>query len=121
MRTRPPEVCRQARGHPFYPPDDELAAIPGLYATDGHPAEDAIVHLRYVAAWGEWYVTELDPDTGAAFGRPALGRDAAGGEWGFIDLPALESTGSGPSRLVARDLYHQPAPARDCLPAGRPR
>ncbi|MDT0318524.1 DUF2958 domain-containing protein [Streptomyces millisiae] len=121
MRTRPPEIHRELRGHAFYPPEQDLAAIPPLYGTDHQPAENAIVHLRYVAPWGEWYITELDPDTGEAFGWAALGDDTTQGEWGYIDLPALESFASGPDQLVRRDLHHQPVPARDCLPHGRSR
>ncbi|MER5638261.1 DUF2958 domain-containing protein [Kitasatospora sp. NPDC002227] len=117
--TRPPEVRREERGHDFYPPAETLATIPAIYATEHIPVGEKTVHLHYFCAWGDWYVTEFNPVDGEAFGWTMVGHhDPASGEWGYIDLPALESHRSerGLPHLVERDLDFTPAPAAECLP-----
>ncbi|GAA1895161.1 hypothetical protein [Streptantibioticus ferralitis] len=118
---RLPEVHRDLRGHEFYPPAGQMAKIPPLYATEDVPSKDKIMHVRYFASWGEWYVAELDPNTGLAYGWAVLGNYMTQGEWGYFDLPALESIGADyrPPQIVQRDLWHTPQPAHDCLPKGR--
>lgn len=121
--TLPPETRRTERGHAFYPPADRLAAIPPLYGTEPTPCEHKIIHAHYFAAWGDWYIAEYDPATGEAFGWAVLGADVTHGEWGYIDLPALESHRSprGLWLLVERDLGFTPTVAATCLPKGRRR
>jgi hypothetical protein len=118
--TLTPELRRPERGHAFYPPKDALAAIPALYETDGVPAEHKTIHAHYFASWGDWYVAEFDPATGEAFGWARLGADDYQGEWGYIDLPALESHMSRPGlpHLVERDMHFDPQSAAVCLPKG---
>ncbi|MFJ4988681.1 hypothetical protein ACIP9H_33390 [Streptomyces sp. NPDC088732] len=122
--TRTPEVRREERGHAFYLPEAALAAVPVLYATDDIPAEHTTIHAHYFAAWGDWYVAEFDPATGEAFGWARVGNDDWVGEWGYIDLPALESFRAdrpGLPHLVERDLHFTPRIAAECLPKGRRR
>ncbi|WP_154080455.1 DUF2958 domain-containing protein [Streptomyces mobaraensis] len=114
-----PEVHRERRGHRFYPTPRELTTIPAIYQQDGK-GEGAIVYAHYFSSWGDWYMTELDPKTGEAFGWACLGGDHLNGEWGYFDIVALEShvpTYAG--TLVERDLTFTPAPAREVLPSGR--
>lgn len=119
--TLPPEIRRTERGHAFYPTKAVMGRIPALYATDGQPLEHKTVHAHYFAAWGDWYVVEVDPATGEAFGWARIGIDDHDGEWGYIDLPALESfrQSSGLPHLVERDMHFEPQTAADCLPKGR--
>ncbi|GAA2732192.1 DUF2958 domain-containing protein [Streptomyces nogalater] len=121
--TLTPEVWRRERGHAFYPAAKALHAIPSLYGTDGTPGEHKTVHAHYFAAWGDWYIVEFDHASGKAFGWARLGADDSQGEWGYIDLPALESFRSarGLPNFVERDLSFTPAPAHEVLPAGRRR
>ncbi|WP_328373799.1 DUF4262 domain-containing protein (plasmid) [Streptomyces sp. NBC_00445] len=121
-RTRPPELWREERGHSFYPAPEELAEIPGLWATVLEPHEHRVVGLRYVSARGEWYVVEVDDATGQAYGWSCLGGDLSQGRWGLIDLPALESVrpDGDLSQLVVRDLDFTPDAATNVLPEGRP-
>ncbi|MER6913961.1 DUF2958 domain-containing protein [Streptomyces sp. NPDC000594] len=121
--TLTPEVWRRERGHAFYPPNEVLRSIPALRATDGVPCEHKTIHAHYFAAWGDWYVTELDPASGEAFGWARLGADDTQGEWGYFDLPALESHRSprGLPNLIERDLDFEPQLAAECLPEGRRR
>jgi hypothetical protein len=105
------DTHRVRRGHDFLPSAAELAAIPALYATDGQ-GKDAIVHLHYFVGGADWYVTELDPETGEAFGSADLGM---GPELGYIPLTELESVLAGGIFPVERDLQWAPKPLREAL------
>ncbi|WP_327740421.1 DUF4262 domain-containing protein (plasmid) [Streptomyces nojiriensis] len=122
VRTRPPELWREERGHGFYPAGEVLAESPGLWATVLEPHEHRVVGHRYVSSWGEWYVVEVDDASGQAYGWSCLGGDRSQGRWGPIDLPALESfrPDSDLSQLVTRDLEFTPDVAANVLPEGRP-
>ncbi|MFD6967375.1 DUF4262 domain-containing protein [Streptomyces sp. NPDC059949] len=120
VRTRPPELWREERGHDFYPAPATLAEIPGLWATELEPHEHKVVHLRYFARWGEWHVVEFDDASGQAYGWSCLGGDLSQGQWGLFDLSALESfrPDGDLSQLVIRDLDLTPAVAAS-VPEGR--
>ncbi|MFD8947540.1 DUF4262 domain-containing protein [Streptomyces xanthophaeus] len=122
VRTRLPELWRAERGRDFYPAPEALDGIPGLWATVLEPHEHMVVGLRYVSAWGEWYVVEVDEASGQAYGWSCLGGDLSQGRWGLVDLPALESScpDGDLSQLVVRDLDFTPAVAAKVLPKGRP-
>jgi hypothetical protein len=111
--TRPADTQRARRGHDFYPPDHQAAAIPALYGTEDTPTGDKVLHLHYFAAACDWWIAEYDPATGAAFGYASLG-DPQNAEWGYLDLPELEqvSVRSG-LLIVERDLHWTPTRAAD--------
>lgn len=121
-RTRPPELWREKRGHSFYPSPEELAEVPGLWATVLEPHEHRMVGLRYFSAEGEWYIVEVDDASGQAYGWSCLGGDPSQGQWGVIDLPSLESfrPDGDPAQLAVRDLAFAPGVAAEVLPKGRP-
>lgn len=85
------ETRRAERGHDFYPPANVLASVPALYDTEQVPAEDKTVHLHYFVADCDWWIAELDPDSGLAFGYLRLHGDDANAEWGYVSLPELEA------------------------------
>lgn len=85
------ETRRDQRGHDFYPPPNVLASVPALYDTEHIPAEDKAIHLHYFVADCDWWIAELDPDSGLAFGYVRLHGDDANAEWGYISLPELEA------------------------------
>lgn len=120
ITTRTPELYRTLRGHAFYPTAAQLTQIPALYATEDTPLEHKTLHLHYFASWGDWYVAELDPATGKAFGWARIGMDDLMGEWGYIHLPDLESTRAtrGLPNLIERDLDFTPQVAATALPRG---
>ena len=110
------ERHRPERGHAFYPPAEQLAAIPGLYGTEPVPTPDKVLHLHYFTGPCDWWIAEYDPATGDAFGYACLGApDLA--EWGYTnlaDLEALYSPGgitpadpSGAVRLLPRVLVER--------------
>lgn len=123
-----PEQNRQQRGHDFYPSFAELAKIPPLGQTDGLPAAEVKVHLHYFTANCDWYITELDPTDGTAFGWARVNYPE--GEWGYVNLNELEelyiparrvALGIALPVIVERDLYFEPALATDCIRDGNGR
>jgi hypothetical protein len=129
------ETHRRERGHTFYPAADELATIPTLYDTETVAAADKVIHLHYFVRDCDWWIAELDPDTGLAFGYACLHGDTTTAEWGYIDLTELEGLyqaaqvqtdrNGRPTRLlphliVERDLHWTARPAGQAdLPGGR--
>lgn len=104
------------RGHAFYPSAEVLATIPGPYETEDIPLDDKVLHLHFFVGGSDWYIAELDPETGEAFG---WGQMVPGcGEWGYISLPelaALRVKVLGMTLPVDRDLYFTPTVAREAL------
>lgn len=111
--TRPAwatESQRERRGHDFYPSSSQLVAVPAPYATEEVPCEEKILHLHYFAGGSDWWVAEVDQQTGQAFGFARTGGYEPG-EWGYFDLPDLERvqarTAAGPM-VIERDLHWTP-------------
>ncbi len=129
------ETRRHERGHAFYPPAAALAVIPSLYATEHIPTESRTVFLHYFVRDCDWWIVELDPDTGLGFGYACLHGDAGNAEWGYVDLTELEALyqpsqlqtdyQSRPTRIlprliVERDLGWTPRPVHSIgLPGWR--
>ncbi|WP_073227219.1 hypothetical protein [Streptomyces sp. NBRC 110465] len=122
-----PDVHRDIRGHDFYPPFPDLAGIPALGSTANVPPPARTLHIHYSIPTEQfdWYVAELDPATGQAFGWLRAGGPY--GEWGDFILGELEAfirTADGRHRgqpeapqLIQRDTSFRAAPAALCLPA----
>jgi hypothetical protein len=102
-----PEVALvdRRRGHKFVAPAAVLEAIPALYGTENIPVAEKVIHLHYFCGSADWYITELDPETGEAFGWAEI--LSGGGEWGYAYLTELATLISGPL-VVERDLYWTP-------------
>jgi hypothetical protein len=80
-----------------------LDKAPPLYANEGKLASDVPVIAKFFCPWNQWtwYMTELDPDEGLAFGL-VVGFEV---ELGYFSIPELESI-SGPGGLkIERDLH----------------
>lgn len=106
------ESLRRRRGHDFYPPLEERAAMPVLYATEKIPADEKTVRLHYFIGGSDWWIVEVDWSEGLAFGFCDLGH--GGGEWGYVSLTELEAIAVGPyQQPVERDLHFDPAPFRE--------
>jgi hypothetical protein len=112
--ARPVETQRKRRGHDFYPPAEEMAAWPKLYATDGEGLiRDKPIQAHYFQGGMDWYIAEYDPKENEAFGYVNLGH---GGEWGYIDLAEVESVRGQMGLPIERDLDFQPGtPAHECI------
>jgi hypothetical protein len=80
--------------------------MPKTYEQDGL-GQQAIAHLHYFTAGGDWYITERDthPDQHQAFGAANLGY---GAELGYISLPELLAAGA------ELDLHFTPRPLTQC-------
>ncbi|ACL42165.1 hypothetical protein Achl_4214 (plasmid) [Pseudarthrobacter chlorophenolicus A6] len=99
------ETQRKIRGHNFYAPKAVLSKVPGLGATENIPFEEKKFHLHYFAGGAaNWYIAEVDPASGRAFGlMDPTGRGE--GSWGYVSLPELEAVNAGGFRVVERDCY----------------
>lgn len=118
-----PELQRDIRGHEFYGP--ELREIPPLYATEEVPKDEKVVFARFFLSTSEWFICELDPETGIAFGFACLGGDTLNAEMGYVSLFELEGLvlgleDVGPqhqsvSWVVQRDLSWTPKPLGEAI------
>lgn len=72
---------------------DMFDNIPEMYGTDGL-GDNCPVALHYHLGCSEWYVRELDPETGDAFGYAILNGDTQNAEYGDFSLPELASLGA---------------------------
>ncbi len=85
-----------------------LKGVPKLYEQDGK-GDEAIVHLKfYIDSW-TWYLTELDQETGQAFGK-VFSSMCPDGELGYFSLPELSNLRGSVGHGVERDRYWEPKP-----------
>lgn len=102
-RVKPVETQRRIRGHNFYAPKAVLAKVPALRSTEDVPFEEKRFHLHYFTGGADWYIAELDQDTGKAFGL--MNPSGGDGYWGYVDLAQLEAVNLGGYRVVERDMH----------------
>jgi hypothetical protein len=102
------EVNRSRRGHAFLT-KAMIQTIPALYATEQVDLPDKQLLAHYFVGGCDWYVAELDPQTGDAFGYADLGH----GEWGYFNLVELEGTVASAWLVVERELNFRPTTARE--------
>ena len=98
------ETQRRRRGHKFYP--TKAARVPALGATEH--VKDPIVRAHYFVGSSDWYVLEMDPETGEAFGLADIFGN--GGELGYFSLVELEATTMRGFLVVERDMHWTPKP-----------
>jgi hypothetical protein len=92
----------------------QAAKIPRLRAQDGKGAE-AVAHVRLfhpLSRW-TWYVLELDPTTGEAFGI-VEGDDTEYGYFDMNEMAAMKVGGLG----VERDSWFAPMTLREAVTSG---
>jgi hypothetical protein len=99
---------RQRRHYDFIT-KSMISSIPPLYATEHIPAAQKMIYAHYFIASCDWYVAELDPSTGDAFGYADLGC----GEWGSFNLVELESLLVHKFMVIDRELDFTPISAAD--------
>lgn len=108
-----PQTNRKRRGHDFWPTSATVRKIPGLYQTEDVPVDEKIVHLHYFGPSQDFYIVEVDPETGLAFGFAELFGPGTG-EWGLIYLPELEEVlAHGGLSIIERDCFFEPKPFKD--------
>jgi hypothetical protein len=99
------ESNRRRRGHAFVT-SSMLKTIPALYATEDTSLAEKTLHAHYFLGACDWYVAELDPETGLAFGHADLGMGFP--EWGYFNLVELEQTVVHGWLVIERDLHFTP-------------
>lgn len=81
--------------------------IPALYVQDGK-GDNAVVHAKWFCPWNQWtwFATELDQETGQAFGL-VVGHET---ELGYFNINELQEL-KGPWGLyIERDAHFSPTP-----------
>jgi hypothetical protein len=105
------ETQRRRRGHQFWPTKAVTDKIPALYGTESTSSEDKIVYAHYFSAGGDWWLTELDQESGEAYGYTKLAQFPEGAEWGYVDLHELEQVNAHHGLvIVERDMDWTPTP-----------
>ena len=96
-------------------PREVAATVPPLMSQDGK-GMDATVHVKLFNPCGSqtWWITELDPKTGEAFGYvTGMIED----EWGSVSLHEIAAV-RGPLGIgIERDLHFKPKTLREALAA----
>jgi hypothetical protein len=100
----PADTQRKRRGHNFYPPKADRKKIPALYSGEDVAAADKVVVLHYFVGGCDWWLTEVDFESGMAFGFVNLG-DPDMAEWGSVFLPELEAVKAHGWMVVERDCW----------------
>ena len=96
------------------PTDKDLAALPGLYETEGIGLEEKVIHMHFFIGNCDWYAAEYDPESRRFFGYAILGGDYENAEWGYFSLDEfleLEIKSGGLVFEIDRDLDWRPRPA----------
>lgn len=107
----PVRALDRRRGHEFLP-RGTVERLPGLGTQDGKGME-AVVQVKFFGGGAAvWYVTELDPATGEAFGWADLGMGC--GELGYMDLGEI-GTVVGRLLPMERDLHFKPCTLREAV------
>lgn len=115
------EQWRDLRGHDFLPDSYILHNIPALYATEDVPVLEKTIYIHYFIPAAmlpfDWWIAELDPEEGLAFGYACLHGDTQNAEWGYISLIELEGImmRGNPPALVERDLEFKPVKWADAV------
>jgi hypothetical protein len=97
------------RGHIFQPPDHIAKAMPPLRSSTGGPG--TVIRLHYYLRDRDWWLAELDPETGTAWGYVHTGNPLEAA-WQLVKLPelAVATMGEGEAAVyVQRDRYWQVA------------
>lgn len=112
-----PEVTHndRRRAHSLLPPAEALAKVPALYATERAKAPDKVVHIHLFVGSCDWWLVELDPAEGLAFGYACLG-DPANAEWGYVSLAELAALRLGVKVVMRSELGDNWSPAAHGLP-----
>ena len=84
------QTQRRARGHSFYAPQAEQRRVPGMGETRETPEADRLVVLHYFTGAFDLWVTEMDAETGYAYGLLSLDGGATR-QWSTVSLPDLEA------------------------------
>lgn len=72
------------------PTQSRLAKIPQLYATEGQPLLDKMIHLHFFIGGCDWYIAEYDGEE-TFFGYAILHGDLDNAEWGYVSFEELKA------------------------------
>jgi hypothetical protein len=71
------------------PAKEHLTRIPKLYATEGVPEREKVIHLHFFIGGCDWYAAEFDGED-IFFGFCILNKDYEMAEWGYISFTEMK-------------------------------
>jgi hypothetical protein len=83
-------------------------SFPALYATEDTPLAEKMLHVYYFLGSHDWYIAELDPETGLAFDYSTGGAC----ERGYMDLVEMEEV-IGAMSVIERDIHFVPTTTQE--------
>ena len=87
-----------------------LKGVPELYDQDGK-GEEAIVYLKFFVAGWTWFITEINPEDGIAFGL-TTSPQCPEGELGYVSIVELSELKAS-FCAVERDRHWKPTALKD--------
>jgi hypothetical protein len=111
------EVLRKRRGHKFFPA--AMKRWPKLGTHDDMPLAEVPIVAHYFSPVADWWVAEVNAETGQAWGYARYARMPENAEWGHFDLPELEAFYPSVFHIVERDMHFDGGPAGDIIPEAR--
>lgn len=87
-------------GMSLLPPPEVLDKIPPLYGTEATPTDETVIWAHYFLLAADWWIAELDPESGMAFGYACLG-DPGLAEWGYVSLVELSQLVASPRHPIS--------------------
>jgi len=89
-----------------------LKGVPGIGAQD-NLGDQAIVHLKFFTDSWTWLLTEIDQETGQAFGK-VYSSDCPEGELGYFNMIELSQTSGSIGQGIDRDRYWNKKTLAEC-------
>jgi hypothetical protein len=89
-----------------------LKGVPALCANGGM-GQNAIAHIKFFIGNHTWYVSEIDKDTGMAFGKICTSMNPDG-ELDYINVMELAKIRGRIGNAVDRDRYFDKTPLKNC-------
>lgn len=102
--TEKMRVVDCVRGHPFVTETD-VYVTPALYETECVPVKDKRAPVKWFSPTFTWFMCELDPESGEAFGYVENLSEPAFSEWGYFSLVEMGEV-FVKGIYIERDLYY---------------
>ena len=91
-----------------------IRGVPALYEQEDN-GKETVAYLKFFLDSFTWFLTELDAETGEAFGK-VFSHMTPDGELGAFSLPEIAGVSGRLGNAAERDRYFKPQPLSQCKP-----